>query len=248
MSSRDAFLAEDEGFFGPGTDLAISLAAILILVVSIRAHIDNREKHAQLEIESILRNQVRLVDAIASYYRTQKRVLGHESGSEKGDLYGIFIPGSIDSLVPDITFRNDATLQRISFGSHILFEPDEVRLLPQGESILRELGQVLHGEIETIQEIHIQGHADLRRSTKYNSNLELAARRSMTVYLALKDAGINPVHTIMSAASFGEYVPVKRDVTARDYSADRLTQDNDSPHDQLLNRRIEILLNYRRGG
>ncbi len=244
MSSKKQALMEDEGFFGPGTDLAISLAAVLILVVGIRSHIEDKKQRAQLEIESILRNQVRLVDAIASHFGTLKQVLKTNEGNR--DLYGISIPGSPNPLIPDVTVQNDATLQRISFGSHVLFETDEVNLLPQGRSILRELGQVLQGEIEGIQEIHVQGHADLRPSKNYPSNLELAARRSMSVYQALQEVGIDPARTVMSIESFGEYLPVTRDITTGTYSAAQLVQDNDNPDKQRLNRRIEILLNYRR--
>lgn len=238
MRRLEEILNEDEGYFGPGTDLAISLAAVLLLMIAIRSSLDDQNRRG-LEIESILRNQVRLVDAIAEHYGTQRQEIG-------SDLYGISIrQGSLRSA-PDITIQNDATLQRISFSSNVLFPPDEVKLSQQGQAILQVMGEVLRDQVEHIQEIQIQGHADPATSQRYSSNLVLAAHRAMTVFRSLQDAGIDPRTSMMSATTFGEYVPVQRRISGGPYSPERLAQDNDSSSERELNRRIEILLIYRR--
>lgn len=238
MSRQDDFLREEDGLFGPGWDLAISLIAVLILAFFIEAAAHQRkEHHGQMEIQAILNSQIRLVDAIAAHYGTQRQNLGPNT-------YGISIqPGS---MATDITISNEATLQRISFGDHVLFQSDEVALMPEGRFILKSLSTTLKGELDHILEIQIQGHADLRKPKSYKSNLELAARRAMTVYQTLQDFGIDPTRSIMSASSFAEYVPVARRKSGNlVYSYDQLLRDNDGPANQRLNRRIEVVLTYR---
>ena len=237
MKKLEDLLEEDEGYFGPGTDLAISLAAVFMLMIAIKVSVDQARK-GSFEIEAIRSNQMRLVDTLSSYYGTARKDLGEEH-------YGILIQEGSVSSSPDIDIRNEATLQRISFGSHVLFEPDEVDLLPAGQAILKVVSDVISAELDHVREIHIQGHADRFRSKTYRSNLELAAQRAMTVYHTLKDYGIDPSRTIMSATSFGEYVPVQRTRTEGPYSDERLAKDNDAPGERRMNRRIEIVLIYR---
>jgi flagellar motor protein MotB len=67
----------------------------------------------------------------------------------------------------------------------------------------------------------------------------------MTVYQALESSGIDPARSIMSATSFGDYVPVTRSRSDAGYSRARLLADHDQPTKQRLNRRIEVVLIYR---
>jgi flagellar motor protein MotB len=239
MNKLESLVNEDEGFFGPGTDLAISLVAVLLLMIAIRSSLDEKNRRGQLEIEATLRNQMHLVDALAARYGTQREEIGP-------DLYGISIRKDSAASGPDIRIQNDATLQRISFSSNVLFQPDEVELSPQGQAVLRIMGEVLRSHIEQIQEIQIQGHADPAPSRRYSSNLELAAYRGMTVFRTLQGAGIDPRSSMMSATTFGEYVPVQRRISGDSYSPQQLLYDNNSVEKRELNRRIEVLLIYRR--
>lgn len=277
------FIGEDEGLFGPGTDLAISLAAILLIMVAIKSSVAEREdlarkqleaqiqeltstverekknrlesqaelrtyreiveqeRQGQLEIQEVLDNQARFVEELATQHGTWYREISPNT-------YVIDLNPGIEGTPPDILIENDATLQRISFGSHALFDPDEIKLLAKGHAILRSLSNVLltGGRLARIQEIQIQGHADPTQTRKYESNLDLAARRAITVFNTLKHFGIDPRRSMMSATTFGEYVPVQRRLSGGDYSPEQLAQDNDSPAEMKLNRRIEILLIYRR--
>lgn len=114
--------------------------------------------------------------------------------------------------------------------------------------MLRELSSVLlsDGRLGHIQEIQIQGHADTIPSKLYSSNLELAALRAMTVFQTLQAFGIDPRHSMMSATTFGEYVSVPRRSWGSPYAPEQLAIDNNSPAKRRMNRRIEILLFYRR--
>lgn len=236
MRTED-LLVEDEGYFGPGTDLAVALAAFFMLLIAIRTGLDQTQR-GQLEIQALLADQLSVVDTLAGYYGTRRMDLDENT-------YGISIRQNGPATAPDITIRNDVTLQRISFGSHVLFDSDKAQLLPRGRSVLWVLGRILGQKLDRIQEIQIQGHADLLPSKAYSSNLELASHRAMNVYQTLQEFGIDPVRTIMSATSFGEYVPVHRALDP-DYSTGKLWAANDDAVEQTLNRRIEILLIYRR--
>lgn len=237
MRRLDDCLREEESFFGPGWDLAISLIAVLILTLAIEAaaHL-SIEHQGQLEIRGILNSQMRLVDALAAHYGTARRDIAR-------DTYGIFVRTA--SATPDITIHDEATLQRISFGGHVLFESDDTVLRPEGAAILRVLSATLQSELDHIMEIEIQGHADLLQPKVFHSNLELAARRAITVYQSLQSFGLDPSRSIMSATSFGEYVPVTRRNSDSAYSRAKLLLDNDTREKQRLNRRIEVVLIYR---
>lgn len=239
MSAREGFLQEEDGFFGPGWDLAIALIAVLLLTLAIEARMRQQEwrqkQHGQLEIAAILESQTRLIDSLAAHYGRKPTALGR-------NVFGIFIRSGLPE--PDIVIHNDATLQRISFRDHVLFRSGEAVLLPEGSAILEDLATVLETELDRVRQIEIEGHAD-RVPPKASSNLDLAARRAMTVYEELKTDGIDPARTIMSASSFGEYVPVQRDRSDATYSLDRLIRDNNSPAKKRLNRRIEVVLLYR---
>ncbi len=238
MKRVSVLLGEDEAYFGPGTELAISLAALLLIMFAVKSGLDEQNRRG-LEIETVRRNQMYLVDAIASHYDTPHREIG-------SDLYGIYIRRNSAGSAPDFTIQNDATLQRISFSSNVLFQPDEIELSPQGQTILEVMAEVLREQIQQIQELQIQGHADPTPSRRYSSNLALAAQRAMAVFQTLQESGIDPRSSMMSATTFGEYVPVQRRISGGSYSPRRLLQDNDSLGERELNRRIEILLIYRR--
>ncbi len=237
MRKVEDLIEEDEGYFGPGTDLAISLAAVFMLMIAIKVSVE-QARRGSYEIEAVRANQMRLVDALSSYYGTPREDLGEEH-------YGILIGKGSVASDPDIDIRNEATLQRLSFGSHVLFAPDRVELLPAGRAVLKVVGEVLSTKLDHVREIHIQGHADRLKSKTYGSNLELASQRAITVYHALTDYGIDPSCAIMSAASFGDYVPVQRTKSEGPYSQERLAKDNDTPGKRRVNRRIEIVLIYR---
>jgi flagellar motor protein MotB len=272
VSRSEDLLREEDGLFGPGWDLAISLIAVLVLAVAFETAVrqrdqrvaqgqlqalasklarqadritgleadvgrhEHREHQGQLEIRAIMASQLRLIDALANHYGTSRQQLGP-------NVYGVTIDAG--STVPDIMVRNEATLQRISFGSHVLFKSDEAVLLPEGASVLQAFSVALQGELGAVKEIGIQGHADLLAPRSFPTNLELAARRAMTVFFALQQFGVDPTRSIMSATSFGEFVPVARGISGEAYSWDQLRQDNATPEQQSLNRRIEIVLIYR---
>ncbi|MEK8016137.1 MAG: OmpA family protein [Candidatus Parabeggiatoa sp.] len=106
--------------------------------------------------------------------------------------------------------------------------------------------KIFKGKLGAIQEIQIQGHADPQQSRNFSSNLELAAHRAIEVFKHFQKLGIDPTRHIMSATSFGEYKPVQRQYSDMAYNNNRLKRDNNTQKKRKKNRRIEVVLIYRR--
>jgi len=194
-------------------------------------------RKGQLDIESLQKNQTNIIQEIATNFHIEPKRI-------EENTYGISITGSSQD---DIVIQNDATLQRISFGNHILFNEDEDALTSGGSNVLEVVGNVFKSKLDAINEIQIQGHADTKRTRKFSSNLELAAQRAIAVFNFLKESvGIDPTQYLMSATSFGEYKPVQRKSSDLGYDQFKLMDDNSSQEKRMLNRRIEIVLIYRR--
>ena len=112
--------------------------------------------------------------------------------------------------------------------------------------MLRVVGSKLRDQLQLIREIQIQGHADTVPSKRYASNVELAANRAIAVFKFLQDkVGIQPSEHLMSVTSFGEYKSVQRGEVAS-YTQEQLNADNISDEFKRRNRRIELVLIYRR--
>jgi hypothetical protein len=128
---------DDQGLFGPGTDLVLSLVAVLVLIVfALNADYG-------FDIEAVREAQLEVVRSLADVFETQPVTV-------RADVYGIHIePGG----KPDIVIENEATLQRIRFGSHVLFEPDEYELQPRGKLVLASFARALRDQLEDIREI-----------------------------------------------------------------------------------------------
>ncbi len=237
MRGLQALTGDDQEFFGPGTDLVLSLVALLVLVVfALNAdlrQVPRRDPKTDLDIESVRKAQMAVIRALAGTFGTEPVAMA--SGE-----YGIRTdPWSS----PDIIVENEATLQRIRFGSHVLFETDEYDLQPRGEVVLRSFARALEGQLDKLEEIHLQGHADTQPTTRYPSNLVLAAWRAIAVLQFLQAQGIDPTRHLMSATSFGEYDPVTRRKGGI-FGPELLAAANDTEEERALNRRIEVILIY----
>ena len=264
--------AEDEGeVFGPGTDLTLSLVGVLALLLFVVGHqylsalriqeaessklrgeleevqeIANRlgqevesfrlqQEQVRIELAEVERKQLEFVDALAIAFRGKKVAVSATH----------FAIDTAESEVSALRVDNEATLQRISFGNHLLFRSDEHLLLQSGKEALGLFVSVLQRRLDDFKEIQIQGHADPRRTVKYATNLNLAAQRALEVFEYLRgEGGIDPARHLMSATSFGEFSPVaRRDQVS--YNREILAWHNSTASKRKLNRRIEIVLIYR---
>jgi flagellar motor protein MotB len=214
--------------FGPGTDLIVSLVAVLMIMFAVQDIINFKQ---------VRQNQEKIVNEIAATFRTRAVKI-------KADTYEIIDPQRRGKII----IKNDATLQRFSFGSDILFESGKAVLRDRGKEILEKFAKAFKNKkkLGIIKEIQIQGHADIEPVVDDRDwgNLQLAADRALEVYKHLKQFNINPYEYVMSATSFGEYMPVERKYEDNSYSMAKLEYHNNNQKKMDLNRRIEIVLIY----
>jgi chemotaxis protein MotB len=110
----------------------------------------------------------------------------------------------------------------------ILFDSGQAEIKPNGLAVLQRVIDILKEVKDKL--IRIEGHTDnnpIRGALlkKYPTNWELSAARATNVTRYLQNQGIDPV--ILSAAAYGEYVPMA---------------DNGTPEGRAKNRRIAIIL------
>lgn len=111
----------------------------------------------------------------------------------------------------------------------ILFASGEANLSPEGEAVLREVGEVLR-DVEG-KRIEVQGHTDNvqirgRLAETYATNWELSAARAVNVVRFLQEeTGVDPVK--LSAVGLSKFRP---------------RASNETEDGRQQNRRIEILL------
>jgi len=240
---------------GPGTDLAITLLGVLLLIIAINERL-REQKDEQLE--SIKKEQLGLIKDITKEYKRAKYIPLDDN--ETFHLY--FDSTQIEKKKsPNIVFNNDATLQRIRFSEEILFNPAEYKIEERSAKVaLTKVGNEIFNRIGSIKEIIIEGHTDNDRintdstdtfysceDCKVKSNLHLGMERALEVFKFLETkTKLDPSRHLISASTYGEYKPVPRnsegDVA---YNANKIAIDNSTPEDKALNRRIDIYLNYR---
>jgi flagellar motor protein MotB len=190
-----------------------------------------------VNLKAVELNQTSMINSIADDYKVKPRKLAEST-------YGIYFRGNND---PDIEIHNDLNSQRITFSDKILFEPDHIEIKPEGEQVLTIVGTRLRAQLALIKEIQIQGHADTKPSQRFDSNVTLAANRAIAVFSFLQNkVGIQPAEHLMSVTSFGEYQSVQRSIRDTGYNLEKLQADNTTDELRRRNRRIELVLIYRR--
>lgn len=221
-------------FWPSFADMMLALVLVLCLVLFL---ISATIAVGTVNLKEVEANQMSMINSIASDYRVK-------ANKRSDKVYGIYFKGHTD---PDIEFYNDLNSQRITFSDKVLFEPDHTDIKPEGEQVLKAVGAKLSKQLSLIREIQIQGHADTIPSKRYNSNVELAANRAIAVFNFLQDnVGIQPSEHLMSVTSFGEYKSVQRSAADQGYNLARLQADNLTDEQKRRNRRIELVLIYRR--
>jgi flagellar motor protein MotB len=210
--------------------LVLILSLLLFLVVAAISLGSVNLKHVQ-------NNQRKMVESLAQRFNTVPEPLP-EGG------FGI---STTRTSVNDIRIEDDLSTQRITFSDKLLFRPDDTAINQSGQVVLDTVGSTLKAQLPLIKEIQIQGHADTLRSAKFHSNTELAAMRAISVFEYLQNTvGIDPASTLMSATTFGEFKSVQRGRLGADYDLKKLLSDNADESLRGFNRRIEVVLIYKR--
>ncbi len=137
---------------------------------------------------------------------------------------------------PNIEIRRNGTIQNITFGSDLTFEPGSARLSNEGVRLVREIAGTIVGSegryrLENLSEIQVSGHTDNVpiNNAAYRSNWELSTARARQVINSLIQGGVNPDSITMSATGYAQYDPRASNATEQG---------------RQRNRRIEMRLIY----
>lgn len=227
----------ETGMFGPETDLLISLAALLILFISIE------KKKSVDETKSVRKEMISLIKNIAG----ADSVNINKSLEVNIDTNKFMIPLLLtqDYVVP-LEVENSHYTQRFTFGETALFEKGSSKLEIRGFEVLNKLARKICEKGYYIEEIKIDGHASVDGDDIFN--LELAGSRANEIFKYLlklstdKSNGnafscFNPSIKLMSAASYGEYKSIGRE------RGMPLNVDEARRH-LNENRRVELILTY----
>lgn len=116
----------------------------------------------------------------------------------------------------------------IRVNAPFLFGSGEAELRPESRALLDRLGGFL---ARFPHPVRVEGHTDAVpiRTARFGSNWELSAARAVAVARAFQAAGLAPER--LSAAGYGEHQPVAG---------------NGTPEERARNRRVEILMEWRR--
>ncbi len=112
----------------------------------------------------------------------------------------------------------------VRFAGDILFDLGEAEIRPEGEEVLREVGEMIE---EVPNDVVVEGHTDNLpiRTDRFPSNWELSTARATTVTRFFIEE-MNLDSERFSAAGYSEYRPLVP---------------NDSPENRAQNRRVEVI-------
>ncbi|MCU0469979.1 MAG: OmpA family protein [Arcicella sp.] len=230
---RTAGNSGETGMFGPETDLIISLAAVLILFISIEKKKNNDE------LKSVKAKQVEVMKAIRDSNPEGKNLISDDS-LLNGNRFQFHIYSKKTGYEDAVTIENFDFRQKFTFSEQTLFSTNEFLLKDRGGKILKTLSDILNQSSQAIEEVKIDGHASIDGDK--DSNLDLAGKRAIEVFKFLRNSDpkscFNPKKKLISAASYGHYSPVGR---KRNEEFNEKIAEIDKPK----NRRIEIVLTYK---
>lgn len=223
----------------------VMLSVVIVMIVSLFSFIFYLSLN-NYDLKEVYNKEAQFRDAMAKEFGSKAKKIDRERTENTVELYEIEIKNNSNNKSV-LKVQNDTKFQRITFGAGIIFSTNSASLNNTGKAMLRKFGKVLKSNISNIKEIQIQGHADNQPTDwSYDSNLDLAAKRSIAVFEFLQnEVGINPLEQLMSITSFGEYKPVSRKENDEHYNKIKLAQANKTKYMKEQNRRIEILLFYK---
>jgi len=221
-------------FWPPFVDFMLFLVLLVIFTFSI-AYSLIVNKYADLGRVPLC--QQRIIDSL----KKDNYFISYDSSGNS-----IVLKYKKDNFNYEITVINELQLQRIRVSSGLLFNKNEYKILPEGYIVLYTILKPIKSNLDCIQRIQIEGHADTDPTTKFRSNLELAGLRAFEIFYFIKDSmKIDPSRYLISAASFGEYKPVSR-YEDMEFDEEKLKESNNSEELKFKNRRVEFLIFYKR--
>jgi len=222
----------DFNFWPSFADIMLSIVLVLVLILFLISAVLT----VGVDIGQIKQKQDTMIQGLERAYNIKHQKIGDDlvlSFSEKNER--------------DVVIRTDLDKQLLMFSDHVLFPPDGAVLSENGRRLLAAVGMVIREQLVSLKEIQIQGHADTDHSSKYPSNLELAASRAIEVFQFFQNTiGVDPSLCLMSATSFGEFKPFQRTAEDATFNRIKLADANQDSLSKARNRRVEVLLFYRK--
>lgn len=221
--------------------LSVIFTMLLISCVSTQEYkdLENRNKRTGQELEALkkeLEQSKRQLGDTEKEVSILKKELEEQralSEQERAALKATYdsLAKSLNNEIEQGKIAIEQVRGRLSMkvAEELFFETGKADIKPQGEDVLRRIGNILKKIPE--KNIRVEGHTDnvqigpiLR--AKYPTNWELGSARASNVVRYLQEnVGIDPLR--LSAVSYGEYRPVASNRTERG---------------KAKNRRIEIIL------
>jgi flagellar motor protein MotB len=160
--------------------IVLVLVLILFLIAAVLA--------VGVDITRLQEKQELMIQKLEAAYSIKRDTIGQE-----------IVLSILSRHSKDIIIRNDLDKQLLMFSDHVLFPPDVAMLSAKGRMLLSVVGKTIREQLASLKEIQIQGHADTDPSSRFPSNLELAAARAIAVFQFFQDTvGINPAVCLMS--------------------------------------------------
>ena len=134
----------------------------------------------------------------------------------------------IQSYISDNGLQGSLSVSRtdkeiyLRFNEMALFNSGQADILPQSQTTLSHIMQIIHLNLDAIQAIRIEGHTDdvPMHSAEFSDNWDLSAKRATNTLRILLNSGLFPPE-MLSAVGYGEYQPVVGNETAQQRAQNR---------------------------
>ena len=170
--------------------------------------------------------------AMLEFEKNIGQMLQNSGTSDDEDLehiQSILEEATEGEISSQITVERNERGTVIRFMNNVLFDAGEAVIRKEAESVMEEVGNLLHSEQFRGHPVAVEGHTDtdpVKYVNKYPTNWELSsARATGVVRFLIEKSGIEPQR--LSASGYSFYHPVAP---------------NDTAENKAMNRRVDIVL------
>jgi len=237
-SSYELLEEESAGWIVTFSDLVTLLLVFFVLMFSISTMNLHKFKYAIKSIQVNLGEENPAVDLleIITEPETEKKKISIE------DIVGIKtreqkMMDDINDIIDETQLGDHVVLTRadgkimVRIKGAVLFESGAALLNPESRPILDQIVRIINDYSE--YNVNIKGHTDDKpiRTEKFPSNWELSSIRATNVLKYMIRSGVDPIR--LTATGYAELLPIV---------------ENDSTENRSINRRVEFVLEKKKGG
>jgi len=185
------------------------------------ARLNDEQRRLEGELANVVKDRARLKSSAAELKRALAELSKRKAEAEARLAQFRNLLARFKSLIDAGKLRVKIVDGRmvLELPTDVLFESGRAKLSDAGTAAITEVGAIL--ATFTDRRFQIEGHTDNVpiKTSRFPSNWDLAAARSLTVVKTLQEAGMSG--TLLSAASFAEFRPVTSNATDEGKSANR---------------------------